>query len=227
MKATAALLLALTVAVGGAGGCGADTPVDEPVVFGSARPAGTKLPITAPAGTVVPAESWPSACQFLTDGEITALLPQATDIERAPHKVKVIQLATKAPTAAEGSCTFSFWLKGATIEDARSRVEVSIAALADPDIVTRAYTNQLSRDRERSDRPRVEDHGDRFGPQACYSWLQATFYLVCRQGPLIFEVTGTGFGTFAGVPTALAAKSEHWRDKVQAPVAQLVASKVP
>jgi hypothetical protein len=227
MKATAALVLALTVAVGGAAGCGENAPAKDPVAFGSAQPAGTELPITVPPGTVLPAESWPSACQFLTDEEITALLPQAADIKRTPQKVKVITLATKAPSAAEGSCSYSFWLKGATSEEVRSTIVVTIAALADPDIITTAYDKQLSRDRTRSDRPRVEDHANRLGPQACYSWLQATFYLVCRQGPLIFEVEGSGYGTFPGVPTSLEAKAEHWRDKVQAPAAQIIASKVP
>jgi hypothetical protein len=227
MKTTAAFLLALTVAVGGAGGCGDDTPVGEPVAFGTAEPSGAKLPITAPAGTVVPADGWPSACQFLTDDEITALLPQAADIKRKPQKVTVVSLATKHPAAAEGSCTYSFWLKGVTIEDVRASVIVTISAIADPEIVTKAYTKQLDADRKRSDRPKLEDHSDRFGPQACYSWVQTFSTLLCRHGPLIFDVSGSGHGTFPGVPTDQDAKAEYWRDKVQAPVAQIIAAKLP
>jgi hypothetical protein len=50
--------------------------------------------------------------------------------------------------------------------------------------------------------------------------------LVCRQGPMVFEIRGFGSGTFAGVPTAAAAKAAHWRDRVEGPVAQLIAAKV-
>ncbi|MCW6007807.1 hypothetical protein K1W54_25160 [Micromonospora sp. CPCC 205371] len=93
--------------------------------------------------------------------------------------------------------------------------------------VTSAYTKQLDRDRERTDRPNLEDHGDRFGPEACYSWVQGSSTLLCRQGPLIFDVSGAGYGRFPGVPTDLNARAKHWRDKVQGPVAQIIATKLP
>ena len=66
------------------------------------------------------------------------------------------------------------------------------------------------------------------GPQACYSWLYATsaYHLVCRHGPLMYEVTGDGYGIFPGVATGLEAKARHWRDEVQAPVAHLVAARI-
>jgi hypothetical protein len=218
MWKTAALLVALTIV----SGCGAKSTAKEPVVFGSARPAGPKLSITVPRGGVVPAGKWPSACQFLTEDEIVALLPQATAIKRAPKKVSVLTILDKDQnqSAAEGECAYSFWLKGATIEDVRSSVSVGIAAVADPALVARHYAGQLKQDRTRTDRPGVEDQAGRLGPLACYSWLSAGVesHLICRQGPLMFEVTGIGFGR--GVA------AQQWRDRVQAPVARIVAGKV-
>lgn len=229
---TTTLLFALMVMAG----CAADTEpkAKDPVTFGTAAPATTRLAITAPAGDVVPAGSWPSACQFLTDDDIVALLPQARTIKRAPQKVSVTSLRDKRQnqSAAEGSCLYGFWLKGATIEDVTSSVRVTIVAVADPDIIAEHYTDVLGRERIRPDRPHFEDHAGKLGPQACYSWLYAgpESQIVCRQGPLMFEVAGMGFGTFSGLPDQPATPDVaalHWQDKVQAPVAALIAAKVP
>lgn len=226
----AAAAVPALIAGGLLGGCGDDKSKD-PVVFGSAPPPAAKLEISAPAGDVVPASSWPSACAFLTDGEIKALLPQADRIERLPKKVSVISILDKAQnqSAAEGGCSYSFWLKGATIEDVDASVQITIAAVADPELVTEHYEEQRDQDRTRTDRDGIEDHREQFGPEGCYSWSASyTFTAVCHQGPLMFQVAGSGYGTFPGVPDGdLLAKGRQWRDKVLAPVAGIVAAKVP
>lgn len=223
-----ALLLALTVVVGG---CAEKTKTREPVAFGSAQPEATQLAISAPADEVVPAGSWPSACRLLTNGEIGALLPQAADIRRTPSKVSIRSIRDKSQNsvAAEGHCSHKFWLRGATTEDITSSVSIGIVGVADPKFIAQHYDETLTADRKSASRPQLEDHAGALGPQACYSWLYATsvYHLVCRHGPLMYEVTGDGYGIFPGVPTGLEAKARHWRDKVQAPVAHIVAAKVP
>lgn len=226
------MVAALGLLTGGlASGCGDDDKSMDPVVFGAAEPAATKLAISAPPGAVVPAGNWPSACKFITDGEITALLPQADRIERKPKKVSVVSILDKAQSgsAAEGGCSHSFWLKGATIEDVTASFEVTISAVADPELITAHHTAQLAKDRLRSDRQPIEDHADQFGPQHCYSWPYSySFHVACRQGSLMFELTGYGYGEFPGVADGdLAAKGREWREKVLAPVARIVATKVP
>lgn len=220
------------VLVMSAAGCGVVGGSKEkvPVEFGSARP-GPAIALPAPAkGDVIPADKWPGVCRFLSDEEITALLPQATDIVRKPKVVSVLTLddeqRAKAP---EGACTFQFWLKGATNEEITSSVDVGISGLADPEVVAAHYTETLAADRKRKDRTQVEDYGARLGPEACYSYLTGSYFhtLVCRQGPLVFHVDGIGFGTFPGVPEGdLPASGKHWRDKVQAPVAGVIAAKI-
>jgi hypothetical protein len=221
------LMLCLVVAMVAAG-CGSGKDNLGPVEFGTARPGGAQLAIAPGEDEVIVAEKWPSACRLLTDEEITALLPQATDIERVPTPVKIISILQKDQnsTAPEGECSYKFWLKGATIEEAVSSIIVSIRAVADPALVEAHYAERLAADRKRTDQAKAEDHGDRYGPQACYGWVDSLSTLVCRQGPMVFEIRGFGSGTFAGVPTAAAAKAAHWRDRVEGPVAQLIAAKV-
>jgi hypothetical protein len=219
------LILTLTAA-----GCGA-AKEKEPVEFGVAMPAAERIELpTPPDGGVIPAGRWPGACAFLTDDEITALLPQATDIERKPKVVSVLTLdKEQRAQAAEGECAFQFWLKDATVAGITSSVSVGIQGVADPAVISRHYGETLAADRKRTDRSPVEDLGDRFGPEACYSWVSSVsfFTLVCREGPMIFQVTGGGYGTFPGVPDGdQAAQGKHWRDKVQGPAAGLVAAKL-
>ncbi|MEV7625047.1 hypothetical protein [Actinoplanes sp. NPDC089786] len=219
---TVCLLLVMAAA-----GCGSGKTEFVPVEFGTARPGGEKIAVAK--AEVIPASQWPSACKLLTDGEITALLPQATKITRSPRPVKIISILQKDQnsTAAEGECSYKFWLKGASIEEATSSIIVSIRAMGDPALIKAHYEKHLADDRKRTDQARAEDHGDRLGAEACYGWVDSLSTLVCRQGPLMFEIRGMGSGAFAGVPSGLTAEAIHWRDKAQGPVAQLIAAKVP
>jgi hypothetical protein len=220
--------LALTVV---AGGCGKEAKPDQPVAFGAPPPVTAKLAITAPADDVVPAASWPSACQFLTDEEIKAVLPQATDIKRVPQGVSIVSISDKSQTsvAPEGSCSYKFGLERAAIKEAVSSLIVTIDAVADPKIIKEHYTETRTAESKRDDRKQFENHSD-LGPDDCYSWLYATseFHLVCRQGPMMFEIRGGGSGSFTGVANGdLTARARVWLEKAQTPAAKIIAAKVP
>lgn len=216
-----------------AAGCGRHAPTD-PVVFGTISPPTAALTIEVPAGGVLDAGRWPSACTILTDDEIRRLLPQADLIKRRPQKVVVgsISLTTGSTmeTAPEGACSYSFGLKGAAIPDVRSNVDIAITGIGDPDLVARFYADRLAEAQVRKDVQPVQDRGAELGPEACFTKLDGSrveSHLVCRQGTLIFEVSGLGFGIFQGRPDTTEARRDQWRDKVQVPVAQMVAARVP
>jgi hypothetical protein len=204
----------------------------DPVAFGKAEPDSTTLPIVVRGDEIVGADRWPSACGLLTDGEIKGLLPQAKTVERTPQQVDVIAIFDDAQnqTAKEGTCTYSFWLEGATIKGVNASIEVRILAIAAPARVARHYAEELADDRDNENLQQVEDRGTTLGPEACYTKLDGSrveSYVVCRQGPLMFEISGGGAGSYAGVPNELDAERDYWRDKVQLPSAALIAAKVP
>jgi hypothetical protein len=211
--------------------CGNADKKKDPVAFGAVKPAATTLPVRVSGDQVVGASQWPSACTFLTDDEIKGLLPQADKINREPQQVSVVSIFDEAQhqTAQEGACRFTFWLKGATIKDLTASIEVSISAIAAPRRISEHYAKVLADDRKNADRQPVEDRGAGLGPQACYTWLEAQVesYVVCRQGALMFEVGGMGAGNFAGVADDVGAERDHWREKVQVPVVQMIAAKIP
>ncbi|MBF9132930.1 hypothetical protein I0C86_28810 [Plantactinospora sp. S1510] len=204
----------------------------DPVDFGTPSPAGTALPIRVDEDDVMGAARWPSACRFLTDNEIRTLLPQAEEIERKPTPVSVLSFdEEQREQASEGSCRFEFWLRNVTIKDVTSGVKVSIVGIADPSIIGDHYSEELASAKTRSDRDPAVDLGASLGPEACYTWRETSKLfpvVVCRQGPLMYDVSGTGYGDMEGVPEDdLVAQGESWRDKVLIPVAQIIASKVP
>lgn len=226
-----ALAIAATAICLLSSGCGDADEDKEPVAFGTAEPAATKLPIQASGDEIVNAAQWPSACEFLTDDEITRLLPQADRIERAPQEVTITSVFddSQRGTAAEGACRYRFTLEDAVTEGLTASIEVTINGIAAPSRIAEHYADERDDDLDTEDRQPADDHGDQLGPQACYTWVEAEVesYVVCRQGPLMFEVSGGGVGTFAGVPTDPDSERDHWRDKVQIPVAQIIATKVP
>lgn len=212
--------------------CSKDERQWDPVEYGAVEPGAPALSIRVDPDDVLPASRWPSACQFLTDDEIRALLPQADSITRVPKAVSVVSLDAEQRTQApEGSCHYEFWLRNVTIKDVTSSVTVSIAGIAGPSIISDHYGEQLAHAKTRTDQEPATDLGASLGPQACYTWRSTSKLfptVVCRQGPLMYEISGSGYGQMTGVPDDdLVAKAEVWRDKVHVPVAQLIATKVP
>lgn len=212
-----------------------------PVQFGTLPLATSTIPIQVPAGAVIRAPDWPSACAILTDDEIQALLPQAQMIDRQPQPVVVTDVSfdvgspfdTAGPrqeTAPEGACRYSFALIGAANRDTPSNIDIMFTGLADPTLLALAFGDELARDQANDDVAPVTDHGTELGPEACYSKLEASgiqFYLVCRHGPLLYEISGLGFGFYPDLPNTTEARRERWRDNVLTPVAGRVADKVP
>lgn len=234
----------LTVAVLGVLLASCTTPppaVQEPVRFGTLPSTQESIPIRVPAGAVIRASNWPSACTILTDDEIRALLPQADLIRRQPQAVVVTDISLdigspfnsggpRQETAPEGACTYSFALVGAAILDLRSNIDIVITGLADPALLEPAYEDHLARDRENDDVAPVTDHAASLGPDACYSKLESSgiqFYLVCRQGSLLYEISGLSYGMHPDLPNTIEVRRDQWRVNVLVPVAARVAEKVP
>lgn len=222
-------------------GCLGPTPVPrEPVRFGTFPPVTETIPLRVPPGAVIRAPDWPSACTILTDAEIRALLPQADQIRRQPTRVVVTDLSLdigspfdsggpRQETAPEGSCSYSFALVGAAIPDVRSNIDITILGLAAPTLLALAYDDELAGDRANDRVAPVTDHATGFGPEACYSKLEPSgiqFYLVCRHGPLLYEVSGLSFGLHPGLPDTTEIRRDRWRDGALIPVAARVADKV-
>ena len=239
LRVAAAILVLTAVSLTGA--C-RDPDQTLDVAIGTPRPVASRLPVIPTGNQIVPAAHWPSACHLVADSEITSLLPQATDITRYPRPVDVIAVpgihqdsitdVSPSSTAPEGSCAYSFWLRHAAIQNADSELVVTIDAVAGHALITRRYTEALASDQANHHR-QVTDHDHDAGPDACYSYLDtgnpplpgAQAVIVCRQGPIMWEMTGYGIGAFTGVSTTLDAQRDHWRDAVLLPATTFVAAK--
>ena len=209
-----------------AAGCGGGPDRLGPVVVGTPKPAGTRLPIMAGAEQIIPPSSWPSVCTLLTDGELTSLLPQATELshDRARH-------------AREGACEYRFWLKGAVPFGAKSAIDTIIDAVGGPTLIARRYAQIMAEDRKIPQLQRLQDLGAALGPAGCFTyvaWIDASpapadagSNLVCHQGVLLYEVSVVGGANFAGARTDPWGYGDSWQSNVVWPVAALVAAKAP
>jgi hypothetical protein len=231
-----------------AAGCGLWGEKKVPIMFGTARPSSVKLPIPASAEEMADAGHRPDACRFLTDEEITGLVPQAHRITRRTRVGASVTLAFgRRPwrnLRYDGvRCIYHFDLKDVT-HDCRAdesrcgangtwgEIDIVISAIGTADRIVRDYSESLALQREeeqKSGKPKITDRGAALGPQACF--MLTSPRLECRQGPLRFLVIGStisGYaGSYTGMPENPAAAGAVWRDKVLGPVAQLIAAKVP
>lgn len=114
--------------------------------------------------------------------------------------------------------------------DIRSNIDIAILGLADPTLLDLAYDDGLVGDQANDRVAPVIDHATGLGPGARYSKLGPygdQFSLVCRHGPLLYEVSGLNFGRYPGLPDTTEVRRDQWRDNVLIPVAARIADKVP
>ncbi len=191
--------------------------------FGAAHPAGGLLTMQVTAGALVPARDWPSACGLLTDAEIRAVLPDARRITRMYDGVmtRTIEEFAADPSwhaeayAAQGRCVWGMELPGEAA-NSWTWIRVRIDAVGDPDLVRRYHASQ--------ELGRGAGLGAIHPPgvDACYVSALYDAHLVCRQGPLMFDVGGSTTATFGGQRGYA-----FWRDAVLPAFATTIAAHVP
>jgi hypothetical protein len=199
----------------------------EPVEVGAARPSGDPLGLDPARDEIVNATSWPDACEFLSDDEITAILPQASAITREPTPVEVIDInlmgdGSQSGTAHAGACTYDIELPGS---DVTSSIDVETVAVAHPKLIKQHFAEEKADAEDTAGDPPVV-HGGELGADACYSTPAANTVdtYTCRSGPLMFTVWGQTFATFKDV--AQDQTERHWQDRVLPEVIKTVAARV-
>jgi len=196
-------------------GCGGAAAAPE-IEFGAAAPSGEPIEVRVPKSGVAKARRWPNACTFLTDEEIVAILPQATEITREPGPVDV----QDGGTAKRGVCDYEFTLPGD--EGKRSIIRVAVAAVAAPEIVEQHFTDVATQLAQDSDK--LQEIGPQLGAQNCVVAFSGTdIHNVCHDGPLTFEVRGASFMSQVD-PSEETRLS--WANEVLAEVIKTIAAKV-
>ncbi|KAA2261581.1 hypothetical protein F0L68_16000 [Solihabitans fulvus] len=185
--------VAVAVAAALTAGCSAPAAVE----FGSARPSGPALHLRAGSGEELSGGQWPDACTLLTDQELTAVLPQATDISRKQKKLHLYSVPdfvhperTKASEDVPAAgCDIGFALPD-KYNGPNSSVNFIILGIADPSLVVDLY----GKDKKSGSRTSgTSEIGAAWGAEDCYANTIAaasrpTAY--CRTGQYYFEVSG-------------------------------------
>lgn len=211
-------------------GCGPQGPVE----FGSLEASGeiVTVPETTPRQRVPP-EQWPTACQLVTESEITSLLPQAK-VSSSSRRVDVIDFATgeQVGVAPAGACTFEVRLPGAGRGDP-AQIFVGIVAVGDPRVMERSLDSpprDLSGQQSGDDNR--HDHGSDLGPRRCFTLGEAsapalTPVLRCRHEVLQFDLSGAA--SQAEIPGADddPSRNRAFYENVIIPLAAAVADKIP
>ncbi|MDG4859561.1 hypothetical protein P8605_15610 [Streptomyces sp. T-3] len=210
-------------------GCSDEPPELE---FGSAKSSGDPLAAQPAQGSSLPLDQWPNACKVLSDKEIRAILPQATDFEREPVKVTILNfnpLSEPDPGTTgdvpAGGCEFKFGLPSEYESEHNSSVKVTFTAIADPSLVRENYTED--RDDARKDagqyKKKFQDLGKSLGTEGCYL-PDVSDGPVCHQGPYQFEVSGMSTADGVGeYPKA----DENWSKKVLTEVVRTLSARMP
>jgi hypothetical protein len=142
-------------------------PVPE-VVLGTPPASPPTLALPAyPAGTLATGESWPRACDLLTDDTIRAMLPQADLFHRTgtaetrvfrteqllPDSGLKVQVASQTIHVPEHQCDVRFWLPHKTMNDVRhplASLSVAVDIAGDP-AANRSFAWSLYLDPEPAD----------------------------------------------------------------------------
>jgi hypothetical protein len=191
LLATPAALILGTVLLAGCGGGGEEPR--EPLVMRPAPAAGAgKLDLDLPRDPsgAFAFDRWPKACGLLTDGEIKAVLPQVTKVEREAEdqEIKLLEpisndVGVPAPprtvTAKGAICTYKLKLPAAGLSNDRLipaslRVEVDYAGT--PAAVKKNFL--VARDDKRIAVPDGQCHGRRI-----FAGVS------CRKRSLAFSIT--------------------------------------
>lgn len=177
--------------------------------FAHAEPAGRS--ITVPAGDV-PASAWPDACTLLSDDEITAILPQATEVKREPQKITLWSMprveadGTVTPGVnmelPAGGCQYTLTLPSEYSLHGNGWLKVELPAISDEESITSYYEKEKQ---GAGGSPGYSEVGSAWGAQECYAHAAGGVAdASCRQGRFFFEIRSGSTGV----------SDEVWRDKV-------------
>jgi hypothetical protein len=186
-----ALALIITLAVLSlAAACGGSStkPVPE-IRVGSVPPPGAKVAVQPPAQNgLAPFQSWPKACDLLTDADVRALLPQSYRIQHRSEDVTFdLQHRPLDPSrqqaVAGAACTISWWLPGGSPSldpnEPSVAVSLSLIAVGAPALVKTNYYQQT----DSSDRVVQPD----LGADECVQPPGGVSYL-CRRQQVAFSL---------------------------------------
>ncbi|MFF2552675.1 hypothetical protein ACFVUS_16840 [Nocardia sp. NPDC058058] len=181
------------------------------VTYGASAPTGAKLNLPVPNPGVLDTAKWPNSCDLLTDAEVGAILPQASNITHKPAKVSFYtapgvspngKLTYTAPPAdvPAGECNLWFHLPEKW-DGQNSNIDIVMRAIADPASITAFYQKERTADRT------ATDLGPVGGATTCY--LTTLNAMHCAYGHYYFELSGRSTpvdGSTTGNPI--------WREKV-------------
>ncbi|MBF6062025.1 hypothetical protein IU500_19250 [Nocardia terpenica] len=143
-------------------GCSSTPPT---VRFGAAQPSGTKLSVHAPVGDYLPTAQWPNGCTLISDDELKAILPQASDFsrqERALDLTSGIGFKSSTEHVPSAGCYIKFRLP-AKSDGTNTSVNLMVLGIGDPALVKAQLHDDL---RAATDPTTV---GTAWGGDECYS----------------------------------------------------------
>jgi len=193
----------------------------EETSVGKAPSRGTTAHVpTLTDGKILPADEWPDACGLVTQQDITAILPDAEDIQQAYRPVPALSIkdfradsSWKASNRSEyGECDYVMRLPGETYSATQAWVRID--AVADPKLIADYFE---------SGAPGTNPGEGTDGADKCVMAFAIDQNWTCRKGPLLFTVGGQTTATFEGMPDAA---PSDWRDKVTPGLVRAVTAKI-
>lgn len=204
-------------------------PPSTPVlaVLAKAPPPRGPIEVRVDKGEIVPPRKWPNACELLTQQDIEAIFPGVDKIHQEKGSVlsTTIEQYAADPKYKEeqysrsGQCFYRFRLPGEN--HARSWVWVRIRAVADRDLAKRYYDQGLYLDYT------IAASGGPNSAKNCNATEMSEGNLICRSGPVIFEVGGYGTASFKETEAFGIAMPFFWRDTVLHEFARAITAKIP
>jgi hypothetical protein len=215
--------LAVALAVAGlAAACGGGQPAEE-VTIGEPPPPSTTVTVGPPDESgITPVGDWPRACDLITEDEVRAVLPQATELsaESTNLPLQIDETGLGNPNAPpdiivpDATCTYSFALPGnpETALGPANEIVLEIRTVGTPEVA-------LINDTEDAALGGANASG-------CLP-VSGSIGFDCRKGGVDFALLGfvSPHGVhFAGDPDDV---STHYHDLVLRPLADMVMAKLP
>jgi hypothetical protein len=217
----------LSTGTASASASAAPPPAPVLAVLAKAPPPRRQIEVRVEKGKIVPPRKWPNACELLTKEDIEAIFPGADKIDQEKGSVlsTTIEQYSADPKYNEeqytrsGQCFYRFRLPGEN--HPRSWVWVRIRAVADLDLAKRFYDQGLYLDYT------IAASGGANSAKNCNATEMSEGNLLCRAGPIIFEVGGYGTASFKETQAFGIAMPFFWRDTVLHEVARAITAKLP
>lgn len=212
-------------------GCGddADDRAEQRVTFGHAPAPSGRIPVPATGHRMLNGAHWPDACRFLTDAEIRAILPETEKVARRPVQVTANLDGRSHPRnpARAGECLMDVSLSGGTVGKALAVIKVRIKAVGGPRPIAKRYAKEKGHPAKATGTRVLGDYGSRLGPGGCFAPMApADGALTCRQGPLLYRVSGTCYCDVGARPDNAITREGVWITKVLGPAAKTIAAKI-